>query len=65
MPVSTAQLELLRAKLALAIGDLDVNLFYDDIKATRPNALDEPWSSDMSGPHKHIGTLLPHNNLHD
>ena len=54
-PVSTPQLNLLRAKLALAIGPLDVNLAYHEVKATRPYALNEPWSPDMSEPHKYIG----------
>ena len=56
--ITSSQLELLRAKLALAIGPLDVNPFYSEIKAARPNALDEPWSNDMSGPHKHVGKVL-------
>ncbi|KAL9134810.1 MAG: hypothetical protein Q9175_004004 [Cornicularia normoerica] len=51
---SSSQLELLRAKLALAIGPIEINLVYDEVKAAHPNALNEPWSSDMSGPHKHI-----------
>lgn len=48
-------LESLRAKLALAIGDIECNLAYNEIKVARPDALDEPWSNDMSGPYKHIG----------
>ena len=55
LAATTSQLELLRAKLALAIGPLDVNLAYPHVKATRPDALDEPWSADMSGPFKYIG----------
>ena len=58
--ITSSQLELLRAKLALAIGPLDVNPFYSEVKANRPNALDEPWSNDMSGPHKHVGKVLPY-----
>lgn len=52
------ELELLRAKLSLAIGPIEMNLVYDEIKAARPNALDEPWSNDMSGPHKYVGKLF-------
>lgn len=55
---TSPQLELLRAKLALAIGPIECNLAYDEIRATRPNALDEPWSDDMSGPHKYVGKLV-------
>lgn len=54
---TSPQLELLRAKLALAIGPLDVNLAYHEVKASRPDALSEPWSTDMSGPHKLVGEL--------
>ena len=56
---TSAQLELLRAKLALAIGPLDVNLAYHEVNAARPDALNEPWSTDMSGPHKLVGKTLP------
>ena len=55
---TSAQLELLRAKLALAIGPLDVNLAYYEVKAARPDALSEPWSTDMSEPHKLVGKSL-------
>lgn len=54
---TSPQLELLRAKLALAIGPLDVNLAYHEVKASRPDALSEPWSTDMSGPYKSVGEL--------
>lgn len=54
---TSPQLELLRAKLALAIGPLDVNLAYREVMDARPNALDEPWSTDMSGPHKLVGMV--------
>lgn len=64
-PATSPQLELLRAKLALAIGDIECNLAYNEIRAARPNALDEPWSNDMSGPHKHIGKLLSSCDLED
>ena len=55
---TSPQLELLRAKLALAIGDIECNLAYYEIRANRPNALDEPWSNDMSEPYKHVGKPL-------
>ena len=55
---TSPQLELLRAKLALAIGPVEVNLAYHEVKAARPDALDEPWSNDVSGPHKYVGKLL-------
>lgn len=60
---TSPQLKLLRAKLALAIGPVEINLAYNEVKAVRPNALDEPWSNDMSGPHKHVGKLLSHYSL--
>ncbi|KAF6233148.1 hypothetical protein HO173_008692 [Letharia columbiana] len=52
--IASPKLELLRAKLALAIGPVEINLAYDEVKAARPDALDEPWSKDMSGPHHHV-----------
>lgn len=55
---ASPKLDLLRAKLALAIGPIEVNLAYDEVKAAHANALDEPWSKDMSGPHKHVGKLF-------
>ena len=45
-------------KLALAIGHLEVNIAYNEVEATYPGALDEPWSDDMSGPYKHVGRLF-------
>ena len=54
---TSPQLALLRAKLALAIGPVDLNLAYHEVKANRPDALNEPWSTDMSGPHKLVGEL--------
>lgn len=49
------KITLLRSKLALLIGREDCAV-YDTIKAQHPHALEEPWSSDMSGHHKHVGT---------
>ena len=46
---------LLWCKLALIAGR-DCCPIYDDIKAHRPNALEEPWSTDMSAPYKFVGT---------
>lgn len=63
--IASPKLELLRAKLALAIGPVEINLAYDEVKAARPNALDEPWSEDMSGPHHHVGKLLSHHSLNN
>ncbi|CAD6576767.1 MAG: hypothetical protein ASARMPRED_007874 [Alectoria sarmentosa] len=42
MSATLPQLELLRPKLALAIGHLEVGLADDEVKATYPGALDEP-----------------------
>ena len=52
---TSPQFSLLRAKLALAIGPIEVNLAYDEVKAERPGALDEPWSGDMSGGVRYVG----------
>lgn len=51
------KITLLRCKLALLIGP-DECPEYDTIKAQRPQALEEPWSDDMSGPIKHVGTHI-------
>lgn len=46
---------LLRRKLALVVGRKECPV-YDNVKAEHPNALEEPWSADMSGPYKYVGT---------
>lgn len=49
------KIALLRHKLALLMGPECCPL-YDTIKAEHPQALEEAWSTDMSGKHKHVGT---------
>lgn len=44
---------LLRRKLALVVGRKECPV-YDNVKAEHPNALEEPWSADMSGPYKYV-----------
>ncbi|CAD6584905.1 MAG: hypothetical protein ASARMPREDX12_001785 [Alectoria sarmentosa] len=44
---------LLRRKMALLVGRENCPV-YDIIKAQYPHALEEPWSSDMSGPHQYV-----------
>ena len=48
------KVSLLRRKLALLVGRENCPV-YDTIKAQHPHALEEPWSSDMSGPHQYVG----------
>ena len=52
------QLDLLRAKIALAMGPSEHNMAYHELKYAYPDALDEPWSTDMSGPYKYAGNFL-------
>ncbi|KAF6230562.1 hypothetical protein HO173_011099 [Letharia columbiana] len=47
------KITLLRSKLALLMGREECPV-YDSIKAQHPHALEEPWSEDMSGPHKRV-----------
>ena len=51
------KITLLRCKLALLIGPKECPE-YDNIKAQRPKALEEPWSPDMTGDIIHVGTYI-------
>lgn len=51
------KITLLRSKLALLMGREECPV-YDSIKAQHPHALEEPWSEDMSGPHKRVGRWI-------
>ena len=48
---------LLRYKLALLVGH-EFCPIYDVARWLYPNALQEPWSTTMTGPPKYVGTLV-------
>ena len=53
------KLILLQHKLALLVGPAECPM-YNTISVIHPNALEEPWSSDMSGTEIYVGTqVLP------
>lgn len=56
--ITRRQLDLLRAKIALAMGPSEHNMAYYEFKYVYPDALKEPWSTDMSGPYKYAGKCL-------
>ena len=48
---------LLRLKLALLVGN-EFCPIYNVVRGLYPDALQEPWSTTMTGPPKYVGTLV-------